>query len=91
MNKNNNMRGLRAGGYSILLSVIVIAVVVVLNLLVAKLPSDLTKPETAGIKLYDFDEQTRRVAESVDESVTIYVWAAKTDADAADTDSKTES
>ena len=81
MNKNNNMRGLRAGGYSILLSVIVIAVVVVLNLLVAKLPSDLTKPETAGIKLYDFDEQTRRVAESVDESVTIYVWAAKTDAD----------
>ena len=80
-NKMSNTRGLRAGGYSILLSVIVIAVVVVLNLLVARLPADLTKPETAGIKLYDFDEQTRRVAESVDESVTVYVWSAKADAD----------
>ena len=80
-NEMSNTRGLRAGGYSILLSVIVIAAVVVLNLLVARLPADLTKPETAGIKLYDFDEQTRRVAESVDESVTVYVWSAKADAD----------
>lgn len=83
MNKNetSNLRGLRAGGYSIVLSLIVIAAVVVLNLLVAKLPSDITKPETASIKLYDFDDQTRRIAESVDESVTIYVWKEKVAAD----------
>lgn len=80
-NEMSNGRGLRAGGYSILLSVIVIAAVVVLNLLVARLPADLTKPETAGIKLYDFDDQTRRVAEAVDESVTIYVWAEKAKSD----------
>ena len=83
MNKNemNNLRSLRAGGYSIVLSVIVIAAVVVLNLLVNRLPSDLVKPETATTKLYDFDEQTRSIAESVDESVTIYVWAEKAKAD----------
>ncbi|MBR5520030.1 MAG: GldG family protein [Clostridia bacterium] len=80
-NEMSNLRGLRAGGYSIVLSLIVIAAVVVLNLLVAKLPSDITKPETAGIKLYDFDDQTRRIAESVDESVTIYVWKEKVAAD----------
>ena len=34
-NEMSNLRGLRAGGYSIVLSLIVIAAVVVLNLLVA--------------------------------------------------------
>ncbi len=79
--QNRNTRGLRAGGYSIALSAVVIAAVVVLNLLVGKLPSSITKPETSSVKLYDFAEQTRAVAEGVDEDVTIYVWAEKASAD----------
>ena len=82
MKKNiRNAHGLRSGGYSIVLSAVVIAAVVVLNLLVNKLPFSLTKPETSSVKLYDFAEQTRAVAEAVDEDVTIYVWAEKASAD----------
>lgn len=81
MKTNRNTRSLRAGGYSIALSAIVIAAVVVLNLLVGKLPSSITKPETSSVKLYDFDDQTRAIAEGVSEDVTISVWAEK---DAAD-------
>lgn len=80
-NHNRNARGLRAGGYSIALSAVVIAAVVVLNLLVGRLPSSITKPETSSVKLYDFAEQTRAVAEDVAEDVTIYVWAEKASAD----------
>ena len=80
MKTNRNTRSLRAGGYSIALSAIVIAAVVVLNLLVGKLPSSITKPETSSVKLYDFDDQTRAIAEGVSEDVTISVWAEKDDA-----------
>lgn len=81
MKKMHMTRSLRSGSYSIAISAIVIAAVVVLNLLVASLPSSITKPESSSIKLYDFDEQTRSIARGVDEDVTIYVWAEKESAD----------
>lgn len=81
MKKMHMTRSLRSGSYSIAISAIVIAAVVVLNLLVSSLPSSITKPESSSIKLYDFDEQTRSIAKSVEEDVTIYVWVEKDSAD----------
>lgn len=81
MKKMHMTRSLRSGSYSIAISAIVIAAVVVLNLLVSSLPSSITKPESSTIKLYDFDEQTRSIAKGVEEDVTIYVWVEKDSAD----------
>lgn len=74
-------RSFRSGGYTVLMSFIVIAIVVAINLLVSGLPEKYKSPEIGSVKLYDFTEQTREIAESVDEDITIYVWKAKADAD----------
>lgn len=81
MKNGKDSRGLRAGGYSIALSLIAIAVVIVLNLLVGALPKSITQPENTSKKLYDFDERTEEIAKAVDEPVTIYVWAEKLNCD----------
>lgn len=68
-------RSFKSGGYSIVMTLIVIAVVVIVNLLFAKLPDSITRPDLSTIKLYDFTGETVELVKNVDEKVTIYLWA----------------
>ncbi len=75
-------RSVKAGTYSVLISLVAIAVVIALNVIVNKLPAKATKLDLSSTKLYNFTAATREIAKSVDEPVSIYVWASKNEADA---------
>ncbi|MDD6263006.1 MAG: Gldg family protein [Clostridiales bacterium] len=64
----------RAGSYSLIVCVIVIAIVVALNVLVGLLPTSVTTPDVSTMQLYDFTEQTEEIAKKLDENITIYHW-----------------
>ena len=51
-------KAFKAGGYSIIAAVAVIAIAGMINLIVGKLPSSFTKLDVTPNKLFDFSEQT---------------------------------
>lgn len=59
------------------MSAIVIAAVVAVNLLAAKLPSSVMKPDFSSVKLYDFDEKTKRSPRSFPR-ISRYTYGLKT-------------
>ncbi len=64
-----------AGSYSVFAAAIVIAIAVVLNLMAASLPSDKTQIDLTDQSLYTLSDQTRRVANSLTQDVTLYLLA----------------
>lgn len=74
-NELKNKLTVRAGGYSLILCVIVIALVVVLNVLLGLLPANIAAPDFSAMQLYDFTEQTEEMIEALDEDITVYFWA----------------
>ena len=65
-------RAFRIGGYSTLLTVIVLAVAVVLNLIMDQLPATWTKADLTANQLFSFSEETIQQAQNLDEDITIY-------------------
>ena len=65
-------RAFRMGGYSTLLTVIVLAVAIVINLIMDQLPATVTKPDLTANQLFSFSEQTYQQAQNLDEDVIIY-------------------
>ena len=65
-------QGAAAGTYSAVLTVIVIAAAIVLNLIVAALPSKLTKIDTTKEKVYTFSAETEKFISSLSKDVTVY-------------------
>lgn len=70
--KNKNRKALKNGGYSVLLSVIVIAVVVVVNLIVEQIPSKYTQFDISTGKLYTIGDETKNILKNLEEDITIY-------------------
>lgn len=70
--KNKNKKALKNGGYSVLLSVVVIAVVVVVNLIVSQIPSKYTQFDISTGKLYTIGDETKKVLKNLEEDITIY-------------------
>ncbi|MEA4815880.1 MAG: GldG family protein [Lachnospiraceae bacterium] len=66
----------KAGGYSIIAAVAVIAIAVIINLIVGKLPSNFTKLDVTSNKLFDFSEQTQTLVKGLDEKIDIY-WISQ--------------
>ncbi len=66
-------RTLKKGGYSAVLTLIVIAVVVVFNMMINKLPESLRRFDMSGRQLYDLGETTTEVLAGLDKDVVIYV------------------
>ena len=64
-------RAFRIGGYSTLLTVIVLAVAVVLNLIMDQLPATWTKADLTANQLFSFSEETIQQAQNLDEDITI--------------------
>lgn len=65
-------RAFRAGTYSVVISLLAIAVVVVLNLVVSKLPSTVTKIDLTDSDLLALSDQTKQLVSGLEEDVTVY-------------------
>ncbi len=70
--KNKNGNALRGGSYSLILSVVVLAILVVVNILASALPASLTKYDISSSKLYSITSNTKVVVNGLDQDVTIY-------------------
>ncbi len=75
MSKHTNHKTLKLGAYYAVLSVVVIAVVIAVNLLIGELPSTLTKFDTSGNQIYTLSEQSESIARNLKDEVNIYLIA----------------
>lgn len=67
-----NKKYLKNGSYSAAITVIFIAIIIVINLIVGKLPSKYTQFDISEQKLYSIGEQTAEMLKDLDKDVTIY-------------------
>lgn len=65
-------RSFRVGGYSVLATVIVVAIAVFANVLVNALPAKYTQFDTTSTQLYSISEQTELVLSGLEDEVTVY-------------------
>ncbi len=72
-----NKKYLKIGTFSITMTAVVVAVVVVVNLLVGELPSTLTKYDMSALELYSIGEETEAVIDSVEDDVVFYLVAQR--------------
>lgn len=75
MNKLKKMFGgrFRAGSYSAVAAVIVIAIAILVNMMVSTLPTASTQLDMTEQSLYSLSDQTKRIAASLDKDVTLYL------------------
>ena len=71
-NSGRNRQALRAGSYSLTITAVVLAILVVANMFVSALPSSLTKYDISSSKLYSITSNTKVVVNALEEDVTIY-------------------
>ncbi|MCR5088227.1 MAG: GldG family protein [Oscillospiraceae bacterium] len=69
---------LQGGAYSLTVTAVVLAILVMVNLLVSLLPPALTKLDISASKLYSITSNTKTVVNSLDRDVTIY-WIVQAD------------
>ena len=65
----------QSGSYSLLASLIVIAIAVVVNLLIAQLPSSITKVDISSAQLLSLSDQTKEIVATVEDDIDMYVIA----------------
>ncbi len=68
-------RAFRSGGYSTLISVVVVALIVALNLFVSQIPTTYTKIDTTPEQLFTLGEQTKEIVSAIDQDVTLMLVA----------------
>lgn len=66
-------RTLKMGGYSVIITAVVVAIVIVVNLAVRLLPSKYTKYSTSTVGLYDISDTSREILSKVKDKISIYV------------------
>ena len=72
MKKNPLKNGAKAGAYSAVLTVIVIAAAIIINLIVSALPSKYTKIDTSQDSVFSFSERTEKYVEGIKDDITVY-------------------
>ena len=73
-----NKTALKGGTYSIVLTTIVLAILVVVNIFAQALPSSATQYDISSTKLYSITSNTKVVVNALKEDVTIYWVVQKT-------------
>lgn len=69
-------RTARVGGYSFVLSLVVLAILAAVNVLAEKLPSSWTQFDISAAQLYSLTADTKAVVTNLDQDVTIY-WISQ--------------
>ena len=73
--------GTKHGAYSVGLTVLVIAVVIVFNLVVGQIPEAYRNLDVSSTKIYDISDTTTELLDSLDSDVDMKVLAVKDDTD----------
>lgn len=73
--------GTKNGAYSVGLTVLVIAVVVVFNMIVSQIPEAYRNIDVSSTKIYDISDTTKDLLSGLNEDVTMNVLAVKEDTD----------
>lgn len=74
--RERNRQALRGGSYSLTITAVVLAILVVANVFVTALPSSLTKYDISSSKLYSITSNTKVVVNALEKDVTIY-WVVQ--------------
>lgn len=75
MKKNTvkkNQLALKGGSYSLIITVVLLAILVVVNIFATTLPTTLTKFDISSSKLYSITSNTKAVVNNLKQDVTIY-------------------
>ena len=70
--KKGNSFAFRGGAYSLLVTAVVLAILIVVNIFVSALPTTLTKYDISSTKLYSITSNTKVVVNALEQDVTIY-------------------
>lgn len=73
--RKRNKKFLKHGTYSMAVTAVVIAIVVVLNLVVQEIPSKYREIDLSSQKLYTIGEQTEKILKNLKKDVTLYYIA----------------
>lgn len=73
-----NRIALQGGAYSLVITAIVLAILVAVNILVSALPKNVTQHDISSTKLYSVTSNTKVVVNALDQDVTIY-WIVQSD------------
>jgi ABC-2 type transport system permease protein len=73
MKKKELSRQMKSGIYSVLISLVMVAMVIGFNLIVSLLPETAMKIDTTSEGLYTFSPQTEQVLAGLDEDVAVYL------------------
>lgn len=73
-----NRIALQGGSYSLLVTIIVLAILIAVNILVSALPKSLTRLDISSTKLYSITSNTKVVVNALEKDVTIY-WIVQAD------------
>ncbi len=65
-------RSFRVGGYSVVATAIVLAIIIAVNLIVSALPEKYTKLDTTSNQLFTLSDQTKSLVSNLTQEVTIY-------------------
>lgn len=68
----------KGGGYSLIITAVVLAILIVINLFASALPSALTKQDISSSQLYSVTSNTKVVVNALQKDVTIY-WIVQAD------------
>lgn len=77
---SKNPLACKGGSYALLITAVVFAILVVINIFVSKLPATLTKLDISSSKLYSITSNTKVVVNNLAQDVTIY-WIVQADAE----------
>ncbi len=73
---NYNGNALKGGTYSLILTAVVLAILIVVNLFASALPSSKTSYDISSTKLYSITSNTKVVVNALEQDVTIY-WVVQ--------------
>ena len=65
-------RRFKSGSYNAAMLVFVVAIVIVLNLVVSKLPEKYTSIDVSGVDMYSISDQTKKILDRLDTDVELY-------------------
>lgn len=67
-----NKKTLKNGSYSMIYTVLLIAVVIVINLIVGEIPKEYTQIDVSSQKLYTITDETKEFLSNLEQDITIY-------------------
>ncbi|MCR5580765.1 MAG: GldG family protein [Pseudobutyrivibrio sp.] len=77
-----NTKTARIGGYSFVMSVIVLAIVIAINVFVSYLPTTITQFDISAAQLYSLTSSSKAVVSNIEDDVTIY-WICQSGQESA--------